>query len=172
MFGLCLGQYGSVDAVHRDPQAARRTQPRYEPVSDGEIIARLRRAASDGDLGADDQSGSMLAGCQPKLLLARFGISGTCPGAARIPPTSSSRDWRDAPTGSRGSTTGTRPAEAVVRDVVTRIAELRPDAYGAWGDMEPEDRAAQLTAALRPTASAPARSGAPPQMARARTDGV
>ncbi|HEY6790525.1 MAG TPA: hypothetical protein VI365_24785 [Trebonia sp.] len=33
---------------------------------------------------------------------------------------------------------------------MTRIAELRPDAYGAWGDMEPEDRAAQLTAALRP----------------------
>lgn len=34
--------------------------------------------------------------------------------------------------------------------VVARLAELRPDAYGAWGGMEPEDRAAQLTAALRP----------------------
>jgi serine/threonine-protein kinase HipA len=56
-----------------DPQAARRSQPRYEPVSDGEIIGRLRRAASDGDLGSDDQSRSMLAGYQPKLLLARFG---------------------------------------------------------------------------------------------------
>src|SRR5512146_686607 len=56
-----------------DPRAVRRTQPRYEPVSDGEIIQRLRRAASDGDLGADDQSRSMLAGYQPKLLLARFG---------------------------------------------------------------------------------------------------
>jgi serine/threonine-protein kinase HipA len=56
-----------------DPQTARRTQPRYEPIKDGEIIARLRRAASDGDLGSDDQSRSMLAGYQPKLLLARFG---------------------------------------------------------------------------------------------------
>ena len=55
-----------------DPQAARQTQPRYEPISDGEIIQRLRRAASDGDLGSDDQSRSMLAGYQPKLLLARF----------------------------------------------------------------------------------------------------
>ena len=56
-----------------DPQAVRRTQPRYEPISDGEIIQRLRRAAFDGDLGSDDQSRSMLAGYQPKLLLARFG---------------------------------------------------------------------------------------------------
>jgi serine/threonine-protein kinase HipA len=56
-----------------DPEMARRTQPRYEPISDGEIIQRLRRAASDGDLGSDDQSRSMLAGYQPKLLLARFG---------------------------------------------------------------------------------------------------
>lgn len=56
-----------------DPQAERRSQPRYEPVSDNEITGRLRRAASDGDLGSDDQSRSMLAGYQPKLLLARFG---------------------------------------------------------------------------------------------------
>jgi serine/threonine-protein kinase HipA len=55
-----------------DPESASRTQPRYEPISDGEIIQRLRRAASDGDLGSDDQSRSMLAGYQPKLLLARF----------------------------------------------------------------------------------------------------
>jgi serine/threonine-protein kinase HipA len=56
-----------------DPEMARRTRPRYEPISDGEIIRRLRRAASDGDLGSDDQSRSMLAGYQPKLLLARLG---------------------------------------------------------------------------------------------------
>jgi HipA-like C-terminal domain len=56
-----------------DPEMARQTQPRYELISDGEIIQRLRRAASDGDLGSDDQSRSMLAGYQPKLLLARFG---------------------------------------------------------------------------------------------------
>lgn len=55
-----------------DPQTARQTQPYYEPISDAEIIRRLRRAASDGDLGSDDQSRSMLAGYQPKLLLARF----------------------------------------------------------------------------------------------------
>jgi serine/threonine-protein kinase HipA len=56
-----------------DSDAASRTVPHYEPVSDGEILQRLRRAASDGDLGSDDQSRSMLAGLQPKLLLARFG---------------------------------------------------------------------------------------------------
>ncbi|MGH3185598.1 MAG: hypothetical protein ACRDOE_27350, partial [Streptosporangiaceae bacterium] len=55
-----------------DPDAASRTQPMYEPISDGEIIKRLQRAANDGDLGSDDQSRSMLAGLQPKLLLARF----------------------------------------------------------------------------------------------------
>jgi serine/threonine-protein kinase HipA len=58
-----------------DPDAASRTQPSYEPISDGEVIKRLRRAADDGDLGSDDQSRSMLAGLQPKLLLARFGGS-------------------------------------------------------------------------------------------------
>jgi serine/threonine-protein kinase HipA len=56
-----------------DPDAVSRTEPRYEPISEREIIQRLRRAASDGDLGSDDQSRSMLAGYQPKLLLARFG---------------------------------------------------------------------------------------------------
>jgi serine/threonine-protein kinase HipA len=56
-----------------DPRAGRRGEPRYEPIGDGEIIARLRRAASDGDLGSDDQSRSMLAGYQAKLLLARLG---------------------------------------------------------------------------------------------------
>ena len=71
-----LAEFGSSIAgavTIGDPRAATRTQPRYEPVSDDEIIARLRRAASDGDLGSDDQSRSMLAGYQPKLLLARFG---------------------------------------------------------------------------------------------------
>jgi len=56
-----------------DTDAVSRTEPRYEPLGEREIIQRLRRAASDGDLGSDDQSRSMLAGYQPKLLLARFG---------------------------------------------------------------------------------------------------
>jgi serine/threonine-protein kinase HipA len=55
-----------------DPDAASETQPTYEPISDAEIIKRLQRAANDGDLGSDEQSRSMLAGLQPKLLLARF----------------------------------------------------------------------------------------------------
>jgi serine/threonine-protein kinase HipA len=55
-----------------DPDVESRTQPSYEPVSEGEIIRRLQRAANDGDLGSDDQSRSMLAGLQPKLLLGRF----------------------------------------------------------------------------------------------------
>jgi serine/threonine-protein kinase HipA len=72
---LMLREFGSSIAgavTIGDPLGARGTEPRYEPISDGEIIQRLRRAASDGDLGSDDQSRSMLAGYQPKLLLARF----------------------------------------------------------------------------------------------------
>ena len=42
-----------------DPDAATRTQPAYEPTSDGKIIRRLQRAANDGDLGSDDQDRSM-----------------------------------------------------------------------------------------------------------------
>lgn len=34
--------------------------------------------------------------------------------------------------------------------VAARLAELRPDAYGRWGDLEPDARSAQLTNALRP----------------------
>jgi S-DNA-T family DNA segregation ATPase FtsK/SpoIIIE len=34
--------------------------------------------------------------------------------------------------------------------VVTRLAGLRPKVYGPWGGMEPDARAAQLTAALKP----------------------
>jgi serine/threonine-protein kinase HipA len=55
-----------------DPDTASRTKPSYEPISDGDIIKRLQRAANDGDLGSDDQSRSMLSGMQPKLLLAQF----------------------------------------------------------------------------------------------------
>src|SRR5271169_4346118 len=71
-----LREFGSSIAgavTVNDPDTASQTQPSYEPISDGEIIRRLRRAANDGDLGSDDQSRSMLAGLQPKLLLARFG---------------------------------------------------------------------------------------------------
>ncbi len=34
--------------------------------------------------------------------------------------------------------------------IVTRLADLRPAAYGPWAAQEPEARAAQLTAALKP----------------------
>ncbi|MGW3413864.1 cell division protein FtsK [Streptomyces sp. NPDC000888] len=33
---------------------------------------------------------------------------------------------------------------------VDRLAELRPEKYGAWAEMEPADKARQLTAALKP----------------------
>src|SRR6185437_12647693 len=56
-----------------DPKTAKQSAPRYQAIGEAEIILRLRRAASEGDLGSDDQSRSMLAGLQPKLLLARFG---------------------------------------------------------------------------------------------------
>ncbi len=91
-----------------DPDAAKETEPRYEPISESEIIRRLRRAASEGDLGSDDRSRSMLAGNQPKLLLARFGGQWYCPAGARIRLTFSSRGCPDGPTGSPGSITGTR----------------------------------------------------------------
>jgi serine/threonine-protein kinase HipA len=70
-----LREFGSSIAgavTVRDPDAASRTHPSYELISDGEIIRRLQRAANDGDFGSDDQSRSMLAGLQPKLLLAQF----------------------------------------------------------------------------------------------------
>src|ERR1700722_14866442 len=53
-----LREFGSSSAgavTIGDREAARRTKPRYEPISNGEIAKRLRRAASDGDLGSDDQ---------------------------------------------------------------------------------------------------------------------
>jgi S-DNA-T family DNA segregation ATPase FtsK/SpoIIIE len=44
------------------------------------------------------------------------------------------------------------PKEAKVWNDVTvdRLAELRPEVYGAWGEMEPADKARQLTTALKP----------------------
>ena len=35
-------------------------------------------------------------------------------------------------------------------EIVVRLAALRPGAYRAWADLEPDSRAAQLTAALKP----------------------
>jgi serine/threonine-protein kinase HipA len=73
LYGM-LREFGSSIAgavTVGDPDTASRTRPSYEPISDGEIARRLQRAANDGDLGSDDQSRSMLAGLQPKLLLAR-----------------------------------------------------------------------------------------------------
>jgi S-DNA-T family DNA segregation ATPase FtsK/SpoIIIE len=34
--------------------------------------------------------------------------------------------------------------------IVTRLADLRPATYGAWGDLDPTGKAKQLTAALKP----------------------
>ena len=79
-------------------RTARRSQPRYEPIGDGEIIARLRRAASDGDLGSDDQSRRCWLAYQPKLLLARFGGSGTSPRPRALHPHPQA-ETRDVPTG-------------------------------------------------------------------------
>ena len=33
---------------------------------------------------------------------------------------------------------------------VDRLAELRPEKYGPWGEMAPADKARQLTSALKP----------------------
>lgn len=118
-----------------DPDTASRTQPAYEPISDGEIIRRLRRAANDGDLGSDDQSRSMLAGLQPKLLLARFDdccspgstVAGTFPTAVRTPPTSSSRDSPGARMGWPGSTTAMRwPPSSGSRTTVRSSSATAP----------------------------------------------
>jgi serine/threonine-protein kinase HipA len=74
LYGL-LGEFGASMAgavTVADPDRVPPVRPRYERISDGDIAARLRRAAADGDLGDDGQAHSMLAGFQPKLLLARF----------------------------------------------------------------------------------------------------
>ncbi len=53
--------------------------------------------------------------------------------------------------------------------IVTRLADLRPTAYGAWGDLDPTGKAKHLAAALKPTASPPDRFGDRTKPARAAT---
>ena len=48
------------------------------------------------------------------------------------------------------SVVGATEAKVWNETIVARLAELRPDAYGPWADLDGPGRAAQLTAALKP----------------------
>lgn len=62
---------GAVTLRRTDEQASAR--PRYEPMSEAALAARLAQALRDSDQGIPDDSRSTLPGYQPKVLAARFG---------------------------------------------------------------------------------------------------
>ncbi|MGO2932665.1 type II toxin-antitoxin system HipA family toxin [Microbacterium sp.] len=51
-------------------------EPRYTPIAPKLLRRELQRAIKEHDLGIRDDSRSMLAGFQPKVLVSRFGESG------------------------------------------------------------------------------------------------
>ncbi|MFA4897238.1 type II toxin-antitoxin system HipA family toxin [Microbacterium sp.] len=57
-------------------QATTEREPRYTPISPKLLRQELQRAIKEHDLGIRDDSRSMIAGFQPKLLVSRFGDSG------------------------------------------------------------------------------------------------
>ncbi len=72
-----LREFGSSLAgavTFRDPDTAPDdAEARYTPVTDKLLRRHLRRAVEEHDLGIRDDSRSMLAGFQPKVLVTRFG---------------------------------------------------------------------------------------------------
>ena len=56
----------------RQPSDLPTYQPTYNPLSDRALADRLRQAVNDHDLGARDDSRSMLPGFQPKFLAAKL----------------------------------------------------------------------------------------------------
>jgi len=74
LFGL-LAEFGGSMAgavTLRLPDEPDHHVPRYEPLTAAMIGRRLRQAVERHDLGAHDDSRSMIPGFQPKLLLARL----------------------------------------------------------------------------------------------------
>lgn len=56
----------------RDPDEAVTYHPDYDELTERTVASRLQQAIDEHDLGARDDSRSMLPGFQPKLLVARF----------------------------------------------------------------------------------------------------
>jgi len=56
----------------RDPDEAVDYHPDYDELAERTVASRLQQAIDEHDLGARDDSRSMLPGFQPKLLVARF----------------------------------------------------------------------------------------------------
>ena len=56
----------------RDPEESGSYHPDYDELAERTLASRLQQAIDEHDLGARDDSRSMLPGFQPKLLVARF----------------------------------------------------------------------------------------------------
>ncbi len=56
----------------RDPDESTTFHPDYDELTERTVASRLQQAIDEHDLGARDDSRSMLPGFQPKLLVARF----------------------------------------------------------------------------------------------------
>ena len=74
LYGI-LSQFGGSIAgavTLRDPDEATSYHPDYDELTERAVATRLQQAIDEHDLGARDDSRSMLPGFQPKLLVARF----------------------------------------------------------------------------------------------------
>ena len=74
LYGI-LSEFGGSIAgavTLRDPNEATNYHPDYDELAERTVAARLQQAIDEHDLGTRDDGRSMLAGFQPKLLVARF----------------------------------------------------------------------------------------------------
>ncbi len=74
LYGM-LGEFGGSIAgavTLRDPDEKTNYHPDYDELAERTVASRLQQAIDEHDLGARDDSRSMLPGFQPKLLVARF----------------------------------------------------------------------------------------------------
>ncbi len=74
LYGI-LSEFGGSIAgavTLRDPDEANNYHPDYDELAERTVASRLQQAIDEHDLGARDDSRSMLPGFQPKLLVARF----------------------------------------------------------------------------------------------------
>ena len=81
---------------------------------------------------------------------ARPGPARTRRNPVRARPRPGTRHRARVRSAGRPGRRGHRTQDVVRETVVIRLAALRPGAYQAWADLEPDARAAQLTAALKP----------------------
>ena len=74
LYGILREFGGSIAGAvtTRDPDEAVNYRPDYDELTERTVASRLQQAIDEHDLGARDDSRSMLPGFQPKLLVARF----------------------------------------------------------------------------------------------------